>query len=116
MKTRWQDWVMLVLAAWLCLSPLWMPGYASSVSTAAWNSYAAGILVALFAIVALAAPRRWEEWVEILLGIWLVISPFVMLFYATERGAAWNTIVVGLLIGADAIGVLAQRPARTRTA
>jgi hypothetical protein len=114
MKARWQDWVMLGLAAWLCLSPFWMAGYASPVSTAAWNSYAAAILVALFAIVALAAPHRWEEWIEIVLGLWLVISPFLMLFYATEKGAAWNTIIVGLLIVADAAWVLAQQPEPAR--
>jgi hypothetical protein len=116
MKARWQDWLILLAGAWLCFSPFWMAGYASPVSTAAWNSYVAGILVALFAILALTAPQRWEEWVEIVLAIWLVISPFVMLFYATENGAAWNTILVGLVIGADAIWIIAQYPVRSRPA
>jgi len=115
-KARWQDWLILAFGAWLCLSPFWLVSYASPVSTAAWNSYVVGVLVVLFALAALARPRRWEEWVEIVLGIWLVISPFVLLFYGNEKGAAWNTIVLGLLIGADAIGVLTQDTAPRRLA
>ena len=116
MRTRWQDWGMFALGTWLFIAPFWMAGYASPVSTAAWNSYVLGIMTVIFAIAALARPRRWEEWVEIALGIWLVISPFVLLFYANENGAAWNTIIVGLLIGVDAIWVLVQRPAVGRPA
>jgi hypothetical protein len=112
MKTRWQDWVMLALGAWLFVSPFWMVGYASPVSTAAWDSYVLGILVSIFTIAALASPRRWEEWIELVLAILLVISPFVLLFYANETGAAWNTIIVGVLIGTGAIWVLALQPSR----
>jgi hypothetical protein len=100
---------MLVLGAWLFFSPFWMPGYASPVSTAAWNAYVFGILVALFAIAALASPRRWEEWVELVLGVWLIVSPFILLFYGNEKGAAWNTVIVGLLVCIDAIGVLGRQ-------
>ena len=74
MKTRWQDWFMLALAAWLFISPFWMAGYASSSSVAAWNSYILAVLVAAFAIAALATPQRWEEWVQLVLGVWLVIA------------------------------------------
>jgi hypothetical protein len=107
---------MLALGTWLFFSPFWMAGYASPVSTAAWNSYVLGILVALFALAALASPRRWEEWVEFALGILLVISPFLLLFYGNETGAAWNTIIVGLLIAGNAVCVLLQRPAAGRMA
>ncbi len=103
---RWQDWVMLVLGAWIFFSPFWMTGYASNSSVAAWNSYILGALVALFAAIALARAQRWEEWVELGLGAWLVISPFVLMFYSSENGAAWNQIIVGVLIAADAIWVL----------
>lgn len=104
---RWQDWVILVLGAWLFFSPFWMGGYASAGSTAAWNSYIFGVVAIAFAIAALATGQRWEEWVELVLGIWLIISPFVLSFFISEHGAAWNQIIVGLLIAADAIWVLA---------
>lgn len=111
MKTqRWQDWLMLIFGIWLFFSPFWMEGYASAQSVAAWNSYIFGILVAAFAAAALRAPRPWEEWVELAIGVWLVISPFVLGFYRVEYGAAWNQIILGVLIGIDALWALAAYP------
>lgn len=108
MKTqRWQDWVMLVFGVWLFLSPFWMPAYASTSSVAAWNSYVLGVLVVAFAWAALATRDLWEERVNLVLGIWLIIAPFVLRFYGAETGAAWNQIILGVLIGADAIWMLA---------
>lgn len=108
MKTqRWQDWVMLIFGLWLFFSPFWMAGYATSGSIAAWNSYVLGVLVVGFAWAALATPQRWEEWIELALGVWLVISPFVLVFYKTEFGAAWNQIILGVLIAIDALLALA---------
>lgn len=107
MKTRWQDWAMLVFGVWLLLSPLWMPGYASASSVAAWNAYVFGVLIVAFTIAAIGSVQRWEEWLELAMGIWLVVAPFVFAFYDPERGAAWNQIVVGLLVAIDAIWTLA---------
>ncbi|HZP87920.1 MAG TPA: SPW repeat protein [Burkholderiales bacterium] len=107
-ERRWQDWVMLIFGIWLFLSPFWMPAYASTSSTAAWNSYVLGVLVVIFAWAALAKPEKWEEWVNLVLGIWLIIAPFVLRFYHAETGAAWNQIILGILIAADALWVLAQ--------
>jgi len=106
---RWQDWVMLVFGAWLFLSPF-VPGYGSLSGIAAWNSYILGVAVAVFAVWALADLRKWEEWVNIVLALWLILAPFVLRFYQTEAVAAWNQIILGALIGADAIWALAQRP------
>lgn len=98
---------MLIFGAWLFFSPFWMVGYTTTGSIAAWNSYVLGVLVFAFAWAALATPRRWEEWIELVLGVWLVISPFILFFYKTEFGAAWNQIVLGILIAIDALWVLA---------
>jgi len=99
---RWQDWVMLALGAWLFFSPFWMAGYASTMSAAAWNSYLSGAAVAVFALIALASPARWEEWIEAVLGVWLVVSPFFIAFRGHEFGGGWNEILVGVLVLIDA--------------
>lgn len=103
---RWQDWVMLVFGAWLFFSPWWMTGYASAGSVAAWNSYIFGIATAIVAIIALAAPALWEEWLNLAIGIWLIISPFVLAYWGPEHGAGWNTLILGILIGIDALWAL----------
>lgn len=107
---RWQDWMMLILGAWLFFSPFWMAGYLSATSAAAWNSYIFGILAVAFAWAALGTLRRWEEWVELAIGAWLIISPFVLTFYRAEYGAAWNQIIVGALIAIGSLWVLAVYP------
>jgi hypothetical protein len=113
MKTqRWQDWVILVLGIWLFFSPFWMSGYASTNNVAAWDSYVLGIATAVFAIAAISTGRVWEEWVELVLGIWLILSPFFLSFYNTAHGAAINQIVVGLLIAADAVWILSVAQGR----
>lgn len=111
-RNRWQDWAMPLLGAWLFLSPFWMNAYASISSVAAWNAYVLGVLVVALAWGALTRPQRWEEWLNLALGIWLIIAPFLLGFFVSESGAAWNQIIVGLLVGADAIALLALRPGR----
>lgn len=108
-RNRWQDWAMLVLGAWLVVSPFWMDAYASVSSVAAWNAYVLGALVIAMSWAALVRPQRWEEWLNLAAGIWLIIAPFLLGFFATESGAAWNQIVVGVLVGIDAISLLALR-------
>lgn len=85
---RWQDWVMLVFGVWVFVAPFWMPAYASTSDAAAWSSY--------------------------ILGILLIISPFVLRFYGSETGAAWNQIILGILVGADAIWMLSAYRATER--
>ncbi len=111
-KQRWQDWVMLALAVWLFFSPFFL-GYLSTTGMGAGDSYVLGVLVAIFSIAALAHPQSWEEWVNVVLGIWLIIAPFVLQF-RTDNVATGNHIVLGILIAADALWALAQRPAGTR--
>jgi len=96
---RWQDWFNLVLASWLILAPF--VAFGASGDVAAWNSYACGAIVAIFAIAALVRPQVWEEWVNIVVGLWLIVAPFALGF-TDQAVPMWNQIVVGLLIGADA--------------
>ena len=111
---RWQDWVMVLLGVWLVVSPFWMPQYASSSSVMAWNSYIMGALVVLFASAALVHRKVWEEGVNLAIGIWLMLAPFVLgYFFGFELGAGLNQLIVGLLIALDALWVISGRSAGT---
>ena len=52
---EWEDWINLVLGAWLFFSP-WIFGYAHA-AAAAWNSWIVGVLIAGIAIWGVAAAR-----------------------------------------------------------
>lgn len=38
----------------------------------------------------------WARWANVILGIWLILSPFILGFAADQ--AVWNNIIVGFLV------------------
>ena len=64
-----------------------------------------GIIIALAALVALFQVMAWEEWANVVLGVWLVISPWVLGF--SGLGAAmWNAVIVGIVVAVLALWTL----------
>lgn len=109
MKTnRWQDSINLLLGAWLFASP-WLMNYADALPNAAWNAWALGAAIVLLAAVAMYMPKAWEEGLNILLGAWVAISPWVLGFTANEE-VTTNAVVVGSLVTVLAIWAMAQDP------
>lgn len=106
-KRRWQDGVMIVLGVWLFFSPFILQ-YSSFIGLAAWNSYILGVAVTAVAIIALATPHLWEEWVNFILAIWIVVSPWVLAF-STNNIATVNHVILGILIGVDALWAINKR-------
>lgn len=49
--------------------------------------------------------RRWQDAINVLLGIWLIASPWVILEAATGL-AAWNAWVLGVIIAVAALAAL----------
>lgn len=101
---RWQDWANLVLGSWLFVSP-WALDYAGT--TAAWNAHGMGAGIVVFAVMAAYIPKSWEEMINTLLGIWLVVSPFALGFSADER-IALHTVVAGILATAFAVWAMSS--------
>ncbi|MFP3938796.1 MAG: SPW repeat protein [Acidobacteriota bacterium] len=48
------------------------------------------------------ATRHWTDWVNVIAGVWLVISPWVIATGLQENGA-WNTVILGLVIAVVAL-------------
>ena len=108
MRTRWQDWINLIFGAWLFFSP-WLLKYVT-LGAASWNSFVFGIAIVVFAVWALFAPKVWEEWTNLILGLWLIIAPWVLGFSAHAL-ATWNLVVVGVVVAVLSLVALAsQRP------
>ncbi|MGD8429947.1 MAG: SPW repeat protein [Ectothiorhodospiraceae bacterium] len=101
---RWHDWVMLLFGLWLIASPFVL-GSTAVGGAAVWNPVIVGIAVGVFAIAVLSQPHQWEEWINLVLGAWLILAPFVLGFSGIAA-ATWNHVILGLLVGADAIWAL----------
>lgn len=109
MFSRWQDWAELFLGIWLFFSP-WLLGY-SDVSNAATNAYLVGIAIVGLSILEIATKTRWEEWTNLLLGVWLVLCPWALGFNAV-RSATQNMVVVGIIMVVLPLSVVRRQTQR----
>ena len=106
---HWQDWVNLLLGLWLVASP-WALDF-TGVPHAGGTAVILGLVIAVIASWALVQFERWEEWVSIVLGLLLIVTPWLVGFAAMEASpgaesastATWNFVVVGVLVGGSAI-------------
>nr|WP_315235999.1 SPW repeat protein [uncultured Albidiferax sp.] len=101
---HWQDPANGLLGVWLALSP-WALQYVSH-STAMTNAVVVGVLLIAAALGAMLVPRAWEEWTEAALGLWMVVSPWLLGFQMQTH--AMNAAVgTGLVVMALAAWTLA---------
>lgn len=49
--------------------------------------------------------KHWQDPINLVLGLWLIASPWV-LSYDFDRTATWNAVIVGLLTAAAALYAL----------
>ena len=87
------DLYILGLAIFLCLSP-WL--FSRANGTAAIDLRASGAAIALLSLAAMAAFAAWEEWANLLLGLWLIASPWMLGFAHTR--AMHFSIAVGAAV------------------
>lgn len=98
------DWATLVLAVYLSLAPLWTTGEATT-----WFA-SLGILLGISSLGALAtASSQTFEWLSILVGVAIFISPWIGGF-SMITGAAWTAWLVGILSIALAYVAMTLRP------
>lgn len=83
----------LVLGVLLFLSP-WLFTYTQKAADA--DIWASGLIVAAISIVALVAFSKWVEWINLALGLWLSVSPWILGFAHTK--AMYISMGLGLTI------------------
>jgi hypothetical protein len=98
----------IIAGLWLIISPF-VVGF-MRVPAALWNCVIVGALVAILAWTQAANPSRFFglSWLNLLLGIWLVLSPFWL--YPMISPAVTNTVILGFIAGIIAIWAQATSP------
>jgi hypothetical protein len=62
-----------------------------------WNGIIAGIVVAILAASRFTGSSGpWASWIDALIGVWLIISPWVYGYAGQDW--MWNSIVVGIIM------------------
>jgi SPW repeat len=83
----------LLLAMSLLISP-WL--FARATGIAAMDLRASGAAIAILSVAAMVAFSNWEEWANLLLGIWPIVSPWILGFAHTR--AMHFSIAVGAAV------------------
>src|SRR5215470_10819178 len=84
--TRWRresvlDFYNLVLAAVLIASP-WL--FTLTNPAGRLDLLTSGAAIAAISLAAIVAYASWEEWANLLLGLWLIASPWILGFTHTR--------------------------------
>ena len=88
----WEDWATLILGLWLWVSPV-LIGFDDPAAAA--HFYLIGFLVIVCELFAFYLFRTWEEWINIILGLWLI---FAAVYLFSARSAKTGALITGVLL------------------
>ena len=71
----------LAIGAFLFLSP-WLFGFTRE--NARLDTWAVGAAIVVLSLAAIVLFAEWEEWLNLLLACWLIVSPWVLGFVHTK--------------------------------
>jgi hypothetical protein len=90
--------VTLLAGVWLILSPSALGyGEPDRLFGGVWNETVVGIAIAVVALVRILSPASSAPLsaVNVALGGWLIIAPFILDYGPAMSDARWNDIIVG---------------------
>jgi len=88
------DVVNLILGAFLFLCP-WI--FHFSPGAESWNAWASGAVIAILSIAALSAFAEWEEWLNLIVGLWVLVSPWALKFSGSTT-AMRTDVIIGIIV------------------
>ncbi len=94
-KKRWQDQVILLLGLWLVFAP-WALGYLIG-TPIALNVQIAGVVIALLAAFDLYKTYAWAVILNLMIGLWVAVSPWVDAL-ADRSAMMTNNVIVGVAV------------------
>jgi hypothetical protein len=108
------NWLNGVVAITFMLSP-WLLGFGEH-PIASWNAWMSGTVIGIVALSTLITAYEWEEWLNLLLGLWVAVSPWILGFTAVSS-ATWAHLAAGALMtalsGIELWRLHASSPTRT---
>lgn len=99
MKTaKTLSWIIAVVGLWEIVAPFI---FGMTATTAfLWDAVIVGLALLVLGVWAALANDentvKYLNWINAVLGLWLIIAPFV-LSYSSAAAAMWNDIIVGLV-------------------
>ncbi len=87
--------ISFLFGLWLIISPFLL-GFSTS-ATAMWDAIIVGVIVAILSAIRFFTPASGTglSWINAVLGLWMIISPFVLALSGV-MGVMWDFIIVGI--------------------
>ncbi|GAA2344490.1 SPW repeat protein [Dactylosporangium salmoneum] len=111
------DGLVLLAGGWLAISP-WVVGFSTHAPNVTVNNLILGAMIGVIALGLAVAPARMFRltWSMVAIGVWLIVSPYVIQRSVSSAGIAWTNEITGgvtalLGLGAAALLVSADRRA-----
>lgn len=98
-----QDIINLICAALILVSP-WALGFATD-GRAAWTAWAGGVVIGAMAIAALLQFAEWQEWIALVVGVAVAVSPWALGF-AMIHYAALVCVALGIVVALSSISAI----------
>lgn len=92
----WEDWVSMLLGVLIGFSP-WFAGQQDNPAIN-WNAVLVGVLVLAFAELEYISLQRWEEAGEMVLGFWLIASPFTFGYAEAGTLRYWHFLFGAMVV------------------
>lgn len=96
MRNTWQDWCILMAGLWLIASPQQL-GFSLDHYASGNACGVGGLLVVYNIMIAGRLVDEGQEMVDLILGIWLIFSPYALGF-SWSGPASKNTIAIGTVV------------------
>lgn len=93
---RWQDWANMLFGLLLAVSP-WLLGF-TGFEGATLNAVIIGGLIFALSALALTLLDRWEAYISGLLGVWAMLSPWLIGFTAYDPAMLAHIGLGGLVV------------------
>lgn len=92
----WEDWVGMLIGVLIVISP-WLAEQRGD-QAVIWNAVLVGALVLGLAQLEYVSLQRWAEAGEIVLGLWLIASPFTFGYAETGALRYWHFILGAIVV------------------
>lgn len=85
----------ILAAIWLIISP-WV--LRADTAQAYWSDVLVGVAVGIIALLRYTDTydTSWLSWVNIVLGVWVIVSPWILFFGAGQM--YWSNVIDGILL------------------
>jgi hypothetical protein len=93
---KWASGINILAGLWLIIAP-WIFNYFGLGGV--WNSVIVGIIVVVLAAIRVfgAYQATWLSWVNCVLGLWMIASPWIF-NYTANQTRLWNSVITGVIV------------------